>query len=428
MNNLWASWKTLIHGSRGDYRRIPPVAEDERGPNRHDFRIRQHGARTSVVSRLVVIVLCCVFAGLLLTVTLAASLCALWSPKADDTRNLGHYTTKSCDSVDGGFGCNGRISQYWGQYSPYFSLGSRISADIPKRCNVTFVQMLSRHGARDPTAGKSLIYRSLIKKIKSNVHRFRGDYEFLERYEYTLGSDQLTTFGEQQMVNSGLKFYNRYRDLTHRNVPFIRASGQKRVVASAWNFSQGYHKAHVANGSPSPDNYPYRIIVLSEAEGSNNSLSHGLCEQFESDTNSEIARGAQKSWQDIFVPNIAARLNSNLPGANLTKNEVISFMDLCPFTTVASNMGQISPFCSIFTEEEWHQYDYYQSLGKYYGYGNGNPLGPTQGVGFAQELIIRMTMNRLTDLLDSNGTLKVRPFGLIPRLYVDFSHDSKSYI
>lgn len=59
--------------------------------------------------------------------------------------------SKSCDSTFQGYQCEPEISHNFGQYSPFYSVPSDISADIPHGCSVTFAQLLSRHGARDPT-------------------------------------------------------------------------------------------------------------------------------------------------------------------------------------------------------------------------------------------------------------------------------------
>lgn len=136
---------------------------------------------------------------------------------------------------------------------------------------------------------------------------------------------------------------------------------------------------------------------------------------------------AQQIFLSTFLPSITARLNMDLgPTANLTAMDTINLMDLCPFTTVASPIGSISPFCNLFREDEWHHYDYYQTLGKYYGYGPGNPLGPTQGVGFVNELIARMTGQKVDDHTTVNHTLDDSndTFPLGESLYVDVSHDN----
>ncbi|MCJ1311986.1 hypothetical protein MMC25_005660 [Agyrium rufum] len=335
---------------------------------------------------------------------------------------------KTCDSVNQGYQCQPEISHHWGQYSPYFLVPSEISAKVPPQCEITFVQILSRHGARDPTASKTATYNDTIEKIKSNVKNFTGDYAFLADYEYTLGADQLTVFGEQEMINSGTKFFDRYPDLAQRYTPFIRSSSESRVVESAQNFSQGYHQAKISNRKAKDPSYPYPIVVISEDTGSNNTLNHGLCTAFEDGPDSSIASNAQKTWQSVFTPPITTRLNANLPGANLSSQDTISIMDLCPFNTIASPTGQVSPFCALFTEQEWREYDYYETLNKYYGYSYGNPLGPTQGVGFTNELIARMTDHAVMDETSTNRTLDdsktTFPLGKGHPLYADFSHDN----
>ena len=140
---------------------------------------------------------------------------------------------------------------------------------MPKNCKITFAQILSRHGARDPTASKTVSYNLTIQKIKSTVKEFKGDYAFLANYEYTLGADQLTAFGEQEMVNSGIEFFRRYKNLAKKFTPFVRASSENRVVVSAQKFDQGYNQAKTsAIGVDTA--YPYPILVISEDAGSNN--------------------------------------------------------------------------------------------------------------------------------------------------------------
>ena len=333
--------------------------------------------------------------------------------------------TESCDTVHQGYQCDPDISHSWGQYSAYFNVPTNISSDVPPGCHVTFAQILSRHGGRDPTQGKSTLYAETIDKIKTHVQDFRGDFAFLANYTYTLGSDKLTAFGAQQMVNSGTAFFTRYKALSLQSVPFVRASGQERVIESAERFDYGFHEAKIRTRGSEDEQYPYDIIIIPEEPGSNNTLDHGLCTAFE-ETNHNVSRTAQVTFASTFVPSITGRLNAALAGANLTDQESIFLMDLCPFETIASITGRPSPFCNLFSQAEWKQYDYYQTLGKYYGYGPGNPLGPTQGIGFVNELVARLTGKAVCDHTSVNQTLDSDPttFPLDRTLYADFSHDS----
>jgi len=330
-----------------------------------------------------------------------------------------------CDTVEYGYQCEVDISHSWGQYSPYFSVPSEVSDDIPPQCTVDFVQILSRHGARDPTASKTTSYNNTISKIHKNVKSYPSDYAFIRDYQYTLGADQLTLFGQQEMIHSGIKFFDRYSDLAAKNTPFVRSSSEARVVESAQNWTQGFHATKLDSSIADPS-YPYPLVVISEAAGSNNTLNHDLCNVFENGPDSNIASSAQAKWTAVFLPPIQARLNAALPGANLTTTDTINLLDQCPFNTVASPNGTVSPFCALFTPTEWAQYGYYETLNKYYGYGSGNPLGPTQGVGFTNELIARLTSRPVNDSTSTNHTLDNNPatFPLDRRIYADFSHDN----
>lgn len=120
-----------------------------------------------------------------------------------------------------------------------------------------------------PTASKSKVYNATIEKIHTNVRNYSSDFAFLAEYKYTLGADQLTTFGEQELVNSGIKFYYRYRSLARSLTPFFRSAGEDRVVESAENFTQGFHAAKTADKRRDAA-YPCPLLAIPEGDGSNN--------------------------------------------------------------------------------------------------------------------------------------------------------------
>ncbi|KAF4427911.1 3-phytase A [Fusarium acutatum] len=317
--------------------------------------------------------------------------------------------------------CND-ISKLWGQYSSFFSVPSEIDSSTPDDCEVTIGIALSRHGARYPTAGKTTAYSATIARLQKSVTNYGNGYEWLKDYEYNLGSEDLTDFGQDQMIDSGKAFYERYIGLAEKTEPFIRASGSDRVIMSSHNFTQGFYASRGESG----DDYTDGILVIPEEPGINNTLSHGTCSSFED--NDEIGdNSAQTAWGNKFLPPIRDRLNRNLHKAKLSLQETIYLMDLCPFNTVNTpdGVGQ-SRFCDLFSTEDWRSYDYYMTLGKYYEYGNGNAMGPTQGVGYVNELVSRLTRKPVNDHTTTNRTLDANPetFPLDRALYADFSHDN----
>ncbi|CRG90097.1 phytase [Talaromyces islandicus] len=319
-----------------------------------------------------------------------------------------------------------KVSHYWGQYSPFFSLEkqSEISTAVPPTCQIVFAQVLARHGARYPTSSKREKYVELIDTIHKQAKSYEGDYAVLKDYKIQLGADDLTRFGEQEMFESGKDFYARYMHLARDNVPFVRSSGSSRVVASGEFFNKGFQAAKGRDReSNKTQQSPIINTVIPEGEEFNNTLDAGSCKSFTSDPKDV----AQDAFLKVFAPQILKKITAGLPGVELENKHVPLLMDLCPFETVAQNStGSLSPLCRLFTLSDWQAYDYYNTLDKFYGYGKGNPLGPTQGVGFVNEVIARMTHSPVKDHTSVNQTLDSDPatFSLDATLYADFSHDN----
>ncbi|EGX94700.1 3-phytase B precursor [Cordyceps militaris CM01] len=317
--------------------------------------------------------------------------------------------------------CSGSLGT-WGQYSPWAPAPSEVDPATPSECKVTFAQILSRHGSRGPSADKGVKYAAVVKELQDSITKYTQGFEFLKDYKYNLIPDDLSLYGEAEMVESGKLFYNRYKDLASETEPFVRASGSGRVIMSAQNFTHGYYGAQGRDG----DDFASRVLVIPEEEGYNNTLEHGNCKLFEDGPGKKEGSAKQKEWKDIWVPPVQKRLSKMLPGAKFDTDSTVYFMELCPFETVASPELALSPFCRAFSEDEWQNYDYYQSLEKWYVYGPGRDLASSQGVGFVNELVARLTGKPVEDHTSTNSTLDASPetFPLDRKLYADFSHDN----
>ncbi|KAJ2971892.1 hypothetical protein NQ176_g7470 [Zarea fungicola] len=249
----------------------------------------------------------------------------------------------------------------WGQYSPWANAPSTIDPAIPYECKVTFAQILSRHGSRGPSADKGARYAALVKDLHESVTKYTGGLEFVKDYKYTLMPDDLSLYGENEMVGSGKHFYSRYKNLVSETEPFVRASGSGRVIMSAQNFTHGYYEAQGRDA----DDFVPQILVIPEEAGYNNTLEHGSCKLFEEGPGKKEGVLKQKEWKDIWVPPVRDRLNKKLKGAKFDVDSTVYFMELCPFETVASPNSTLSAFCQAFSKDEWQSYDYYQSLEKW---------------------------------------------------------------
>lgn len=317
------------------------------------------------------------------------------------------------------------------------------------------VSVLSRHGARAPTSHKNDAYNATVAKIREGVqHRrnYEKKYDFLQNYKYDFDADQLNEFGRTQLQHSGRQFWERYKHLIREHVerskaPFIRAGAQPRVFESAENWRDGLQteirkdkklkKVLIEEDLQYPQ--PYDILSLPECAACNNTLHHSRCAALESGAYSDFDDRAQHAFTETFAPTIAKRINKDIglhPSQDsdilINNTDVINLMQLCAFDTLKTPKGNpLSRFCGLFTRDEFHQLDYYESLDKYYSYGGGNPLGPTQGVGWANELIARLTNTPVNDHTSTNTTLDSNPdtfplpiYNRKTQLYADFTHDN----
>ncbi|KAJ7461520.1 phytase [Mycena latifolia] len=307
------------------------------------------------------------------------------------------------------------LRKSWGAYSPFFSVNEYTPP--PEGCEVTQVNILQRHGARFPTLGASLNIVSAVWKLQSVDAYTHPAMEFLPSFDYALGVNDLVPFGALESYKSGASVFERYANLVDAdNLPFVRASSGVRVVDSANNWTAGFSAAshHVYNPSLS--------VILSEA--GNDTLENHMC------PNADDSDVQTAEWRAVYAPTITARLNSWAPGAHLTNAETHALISLCAFHTAATasalDDAPLSPFCALFTKSDFEGFDYAADLDKYYNTGYGAALGRVQGVGYANELLARLTRTAVRDRTQTNTTLDADPatFPLNRTIYADFSHDN----
>jgi hypothetical protein len=74
------------------------------------------------------------------------------------------------------------------------------------------------------------------------------------------------------------------------------------------------------------------------------------------------------AWQLIYAAVPLVRLNANAPGAGLTEIDISALIALCGFEVVAKETS--SPFCDLFTQEEFDGFEYFMDLSSFYGTGS----------------------------------------------------------
>lgn len=83
-------------------------------------------------------------------------------------------------------------------------------------------------------------------------------------------------------------------------------------------------------------------------------------------------------FQNTYIPAIAERLlnegNSGL--VTLSNLEVYSMQEMCGFEIMVRGS---SPWCEVFTEQDWDHFEYARDLFLYYRAGPGNPYAGAMG-------------------------------------------------
>ncbi|KAK2028645.1 histidine acid phosphatase, partial [Colletotrichum zoysiae] len=315
-------------------------------------------------------------------------------------------------------------SHFWFWYSPYYPVPSEIDPAIPAGCKVTFVQVLSRHASRYPKALEMQRAKALLDRIQPALSYGDG-LEFLNSEDLIPEHlEKITPYGKKEAIASGRSFYRRYQDLAANNEPFVRSIDEDRVIETASLWKEGFDQLKTGDNSKYPDDKTTRRMqIIPTKKGFNNSLHYGGCPAFER-TMDELPLKTVTQWDNKHFESTIARLNKKMPGVNFSAYDVQRLMRLCPINTVVN--GTEPKICDLFTTEEFQGTEYRNTLGEYYTWGPGNPLGVTQGVGYTNELIARLTQKPVVDHTSTNTTLTGNPstFPLNKKIYADFSRSN----
>ncbi|KAF2761771.1 phosphoglycerate mutase-like protein [Pseudovirgaria hyperparasitica] len=316
---------------------------------------------------------------------------------------------------------NENIFELFGHLSHYFPNPEGFGVDehsLPTGAQITWVNMLSRHGARYPTLGSAAF--AFADKVKNLTGTFeaKDELKFLNDWIFTLGYEILVPIGKQELFESGTLHYYQYGHLypNDGNKIIARSTTQDRMVESAEYFLAGFF------GLGWTQNATLEVII--EKPGYNNSLAgYFLCPN----GNKPAARQgdhASAQWIASYLADATERLDAKIQGFNWTIADSYAAQTLCAYETVA--LGY-SAFCGLFTLDEWKGHEYSIDLAFTGNNMFQSPVGRATGIGYVQEILSRLTHHHLQEptgqvniTLDNNTVT----FPLNQSLNLDFSHDT----
>lgn len=243
-----------------------------------------------------------------------------------------------------------------------------------------------------------------------------GELAFLTNWTYELGAEYLVPIGAQQLFDSGVYHYYQYGKLLNQSLghkPVVRVPSQSRMLNSSRYWTLGFF------GWDAPTKINLEVII--EEDGFNSTLSP----YYDCPASNNITIGdtyLRATWDPIYLKNATERLQK-YTNLELDADLVYGMQSLCAYES--AGLGY-SNFCDLFTAEEWRGFEYDLDMQFQGDYGAMSPSGRSQGVGYALELLQRLTNGSYTgpdttrNATQDNSTTY---FPVDQPLYVDFSHD-----
>ena len=202
---------------------------------------------------------------------------------------------------------------------------------------------MQRHGARYPLVSELAFITALVEKLGNHSAAIQKAHlpsgmEFLKSgYVSTLGHDDLTAPGRQELFDHGVLFAMKY---PHLRATSLLAGGQDRVLESAQWFANGYWGR--AWGSLNATAF---TTIAEDGKTVSWITPMDTCAKWDYN----FGNNATVEWGTVYLPPITRRLNALLPGVGLTDDDVHGALYACAYDLAA--LGT-SPWCGAFLPNE----------------------------------------------------------------------------
>ena len=146
-----------------------------------------------------------------------------------------------------------------------------------------------------------------------------------------------------------------------------------RVVETARYFATGLFGLDWATSKAT-----LHIIPSSADLGANTLTPQNTCPNYRNDTEFGHDYGYTQlaKFSATYLPAISMRFKRQNPDITFTDREVYSMQEMCGFETLVRGS---SPWCDVFTHDDWLNFEYARDVIHYYRAGPGNRFGPPMG-------------------------------------------------
>ena len=224
-----------------------------------------------------------------------------------------------------------------------------------------------------------------LKRVKALQIPLNGSLTFLNNWTYftdrpSRNFGQLTSTGPFAgtlgAFTTGVRLRTRYSQLMPPNsTTRLWASDSERVIDTARYFASGLFGLDWETSQKAE----LQVIPESFERGADTLTPGGTCYNYLEDKvyGHEYGANMLAQFQESYIQDIATRLiRDNLALENLTNMEVYGMQEMCGFETMVRGS---SPWCNVFTEQDWLHFEYARDLVHYYRAGPGNPYAGAMG-------------------------------------------------
>ncbi|XP_023748595.1 uncharacterized protein LOC111896846 isoform X1 [Lactuca sativa] len=268
------------------------------------------------------------------------------------------------------------------------------SPSIPNQCSPIHLNLVARHGTRDPTKKwikdmdtLSIRLKSLVKNAKERGSSLENLPPWLQNWSSpwkgkTRGG-YLVPEGEDELYNLGIRIKERFPELFsdnyHPDIYHIRASQVPRASASAVAFGMGIF-------SGQKEGKHRAFAVASESRANDIMLRfHDCCQNYR-----EITKNQESVVQKLKQP-VLDEIKGSLTTRyelNFTLNDISSLWFLCK--QEASLFNIIDQACGLFTNDEVNLLEWTDDTETFILRGYGNSLNYRMGVPLLEDVISSM--------------------------------------
>ncbi|KAK3684713.1 hypothetical protein LTR37_020007 [Vermiconidia calcicola] len=209
---------------------------------------------------------------------------------------------------------------------------------------------------------------------------FANDWEFFtdepaEHFESLVSTGPYA--GTLEAFSAGVKLRTRYKTLLDQVLAAgsisYWASDSERVIDTARYFGAGFF------GIETHELAKLHIIPETQDRGADTLTPGRTCHNYRNNTNKlghDYGYRMMDAIRSMYEPAIVERLAKQNADMPFTEAEIFTMQTICGFETIAKGS---SPWCDVFTQEEWDSFEYARDVIHYFRAGPGNPYSASLG-------------------------------------------------